>query len=209
MNALARGAGGTTEHAGNLLDGQIEVVVKGQGQQVVLRQPVEGRVQIDAVGPASLGSSDMLTRFDLVGTDHLPPPRPAHGSALVGDDRQEPGLEVRPVSEAIQLAPALQRRLLDGVLRSIPVFEHGHGKSEALIEHGREQLSKRKGITGPCAPEPILRQRVPDQDVRTGSTQESAVLLHGLTGYLSVKGIRLFRRPDPQLGLEQPLALQV
>ena len=54
MNALARGAGGTAEHTGNLLDRQIEVVVESQGQEVVLGQPVEGLIQVDAVGPTAL-----------------------------------------------------------------------------------------------------------------------------------------------------------
>ena len=77
MNALARGAGGTSEHTSNHLDRQIEVVVESQCQQVVLGQPVEGRIQIDAVSPASFRGRGRRTRFDLIRADHLPPPRAA------------------------------------------------------------------------------------------------------------------------------------
>ena len=73
MNALARGAGGTAEHTGNLLDGQIELVVKGQGQEVVLGQPVERRVQVDAIGPAAFQAREVVVRLDLVRANHLPP----------------------------------------------------------------------------------------------------------------------------------------
>ena len=51
MDALARGAEGTAEHAGNLLDRQVEVVIKGERQQVMLRQPVECCIEVDAFGP--------------------------------------------------------------------------------------------------------------------------------------------------------------
>src|SRR5581483_8550895 len=116
MYALARGALGAPEDARDLVYGQVQLVVERQGEQVPAVQVVQRRVEVDPITPSRIAVSRSIGERNLAGQQHAPPPRAANGPALVRDDREEPRLEVGAVADAVELAPRLERSLLNRVL---------------------------------------------------------------------------------------------
>ncbi len=146
METLPGGYCGATEHPRDLLDRQVEVVVQRQGEQVMPGEAFEPCIEVDALGPRSFHSDTVLLHAEVIEPEYLQPPRATSCPALVGDNRKEPRPQLRSGSKPIELAPALERGFLDGVLSCGPVFEHCHGQAERRIEDRLQQLGERGAI---------------------------------------------------------------
>ncbi len=117
----------------HIIDGKVQVVVEGQGQQVVARQAVKGRVKVEAVRPAAVRSGVAGEPGRVVEANHPPPAPTAHRPALVRHDCEEPRLQVRTGLEPLQLAPGLQGGVLHRVLGGCSIFQHGYGEAERRL----------------------------------------------------------------------------
>ena len=109
--------------------------MKDERQALIRTQPEQCRVEIGA----SFGLVALLP-FHVREPDHRPPTRPLCHAALVGHDRQEPRPKGSHVpAQLAQLAPSLDRRLLDGVLGRGPVVEHDGRQPVGRVEQGLDQ----------------------------------------------------------------------
>jgi hypothetical protein len=106
-------AGGLMERFGvrRVVVGALLTVSAGSGLTIFMNQPC-------VFEPQAIVAGRVLRAND------RPPRTPAHGAALVGDNAEEPGLEIRAGPEVCQLAPRLDGGLLHHVLSLGVVLQH-------------------------------------------------------------------------------------
>ena len=112
------------ERRRRLLLGQLQEIAAGDRVARPVRQPLDRREELPAPLGAQerrLGRRDRVVRAALLGHAQHKSRAAARGPhavpRLVGDDRQKPGPERRPVAEARQRAVRLDEGVLRGLLR--------------------------------------------------------------------------------------------
>src|SRR5437879_7037221 len=106
------GLGGNSSRLGDLFEREIEVVAKDDDESLVVGKAVQGAAQ---VGDRGIGRTRLP--FWVAGEsspfDHRPPAVPALAATFVGDDREQPWLEIGAAPKLSEVAPGVQ----DGALK--------------------------------------------------------------------------------------------
>ena len=94
MDARLRRRLGDADDGGHLVERQVHVVTKVQGEALIRVECVERLLQVGALHRLVLGPARRLAAR-LGQLDHRPPAAAPHAAALVGDDGEEPGADHR------------------------------------------------------------------------------------------------------------------
>src|SRR6266508_6080982 len=134
VDARLGGGRGNAERPRHLVERKVEIEVQNQREPLVRTQPEQCLAEV-GVGLAR----PVLGLADLGKLEYRPPRRTPGHPALVGHDGQEPRPQRgRVPPQLLQLAPGLDRSLLDGVFGGGAVGKHD-GRSE---EHTSELQSR-------------------------------------------------------------------
>lgn len=87
-------------------------------------------------------------KFGVGQPENRPPAAAADLSALVGDNAKKPRLHLCARPDLAELPPGLEGSLLDGVLGSVRIVEHGAGKPIRRKDEGAQQSGERSLVTG-------------------------------------------------------------
>src|SRR2546430_2751918 len=122
-----------------LLEREIQVEMEDERQALVWWQSKQRGTQV-GVALLRIGRR----RGHVGKLDHRPPSRPPRHAALVGDDGEKPGPQRTYVAAQLtDLAPGLDRGLLDGILGGRSVGEHDGSQPIRLVEKRLDQARER------------------------------------------------------------------
>lgn len=146
------GLDGSQWHPGNgrdLLERQVEVVVKNESLSLVGRKPEQRGPE---VGPPddTVFESHTDQHVRVVHTEHGPPPTANRSSTLIRDDAQKPRAQRSTRPEVVELAPRPHGGLLNSVFRGGSIVKHAHCETKCLIDERPNKVVESSSVASLC-----------------------------------------------------------